>query len=469
MSRNGERITSPVVMGIVAAVTSLLVALAVCVIPALAAQLAADRSSATALDAVLIGLSFLVLGHGGGLILDAGVVRGALTITPLGTTALFLLVIAGRTRTMARALGLVTEAGRLRERAMRDAGTLLAVCAGVYGLALGFLAAIARSSDFRPVPISAIVSGALVAVVGGLIGILWALALPRRDGAIPGLPLLGLLPSPFDQVARALGIALAALAGLGMLAVTVLLLISSADVVHMTAELRPGIVGGLVLILLQLALLPSFGVWAVMILCGGTVTLGSGTAFSLAGATTGVMPALPMLGMLPGPGTAPWPSRLLVLLPIAVVALGAVRLVRGTRELDQRDRWIAWGSYPVVLLLVLLALAGLSGGGIGSGRLQQLGPLVPGLLLPLLGITVLTTAVVVLVEVSGAVAWLQDRVARVRTGVENLEQAERGAGSERGERSDDELSGDGKSAEDRGATDDRGDESVEGVTNSTDR
>lgn len=424
MSSDGERITSPVVMGILAAVTSLLVAMAVCIVPALAAQLVAERSSATALDAILVGLSFLVLGHGGGLILDAGVVRGALTLTPLGTTLLFVAITSGRVRAMSRALALVDEAGTLRHRALHDAGTLLGVFAGAYGLGLGFISGVARSGDFRPVPTSAIVSGLLVAVVGGLIGILWALARPRRDGAVPGFPLLGLLPRPFDAVVRSLGITLGALVAAGMVAITVLVLVGSPGVVHMSDELRPGIIGGLVLILLQLALLPSMGIWAMVVLCGGTVTLGTGTSFSLVGITTGVMPALPMLGALPEPGTVPWPVRLLVLVPIAAVALGAVRLVRDTADLETRERWIAWGSFPIVLVLVVLILAGLSGGSIGSGRLQHLGPLVPGLILPMLGIAVLTTAVVIALEATSAIAWSRDRVASLRSRVERMEKAE---------------------------------------------
>ena len=52
------------------------------VVPALAAQAAGTASSATALDAVLIALNVLVLGHGGGVVLSTGVIDGAVTLSP---------------------------------------------------------------------------------------------------------------------------------------------------------------------------------------------------------------------------------------------------------------------------------------------------------------------------------------------------------------------------------------------------
>lgn len=425
VSSTGDSIATPLVRGALAAALSLGTALAVVVVPALAAQVAGTRSSASVLDAIIIALNVLVLGHGGGIILSTGVIDGAVTLTPFGLLALLLILAALGMRRVGRALRLVRDDGVLRVRALRDAGGALGSYALVYALGVGVLAGIGRSTDTSPVVTSAIVSGAMVAVLGGLMGLLWSL---RREATstVPGVRVLDLLPAPYGDVARAALIALLGLLGVGLGMTVVMLLVSVPAQSSLFVSLDPGVTGGLVLTLVQLALLPLLAVWALVVLAGGTVGFGTSSALSLGGAETGVMPALPMLGSVPGPGDFPGWTWALLMLPVVPIAFGAVRLVRDVQDIERRDRITAWIAYPAVVVIAVLLLAGLSTGGIGEGRLVHLGPQMGSLLLPLVGLVVLATGGVIGVLATPLLPWVRTSVTSLREKVERAETQEHG-------------------------------------------
>lgn len=423
VSSSGEGIAAPLVRGVLAAAVSLGTALALVVVPALAAQVAGTQSSATVLDAVIIGLNLLVLGHGGGVVLSTGIIDGAVTLTPFGLLGVLMLIAAVGMRRVGRVLDLVRDDGVLRPRAIRDAGGALGAYAVTYALGVGVLAAVGRSADSSPVVTSAVVSGALVAVVGGLAGTLWSLRRPPTD-SVPGVRVLGLLPRPFDAVARSAAISVIGLLGTGMLATVVMLLLAIPAQSALYDELAPGIVGGLVLTLIQLALLPLLAVWTLVVLLGGTVGVGTSTELSLAGAETGVLPALPMLAALPAPGDFPAWTYALLALPLMALVVGAVRLAPDLEDLSLRDRLTGWIAFPVAVAVAVLLIAGLSTGGIGDGRLVHLGPQMSTLAGPLLAMVALSTALVAGVLATPLIPWVQKLVAQLRERVEGAEQAE---------------------------------------------
>jgi hypothetical protein len=429
VSTDGDSISTPLVRGLLAALSVLGIALAVVAVPALAAQVAGTASSATALDAVLIGLNLLVLGHGGGIVLSTGVIDGAVTLTPVGLQVLLVLVAALSLRRVGHRLHLVRDDGVLRVGALRDAGVCLAAFAGTYAIGLAVLAAIGRSADAAPVVTSAVVSGALVAVGGGLIGLLWSL---RREptSAVPGVRVLELLPTPYGAVARAALIAVLGLFGAGLLLVLVLMVLHVPAQSALFDQLAPGIVGGLVLVLLQLALLPLLAVWALVVLLGGTVVVGTSTGISLGEVQVGVLPALPILGALPEPGALPGWAWALMLLPAIAVGAGTVSLVRDVAALERREQVTAWIAYPVVVVVAVLLLAGLATGGIGDGRLVHLGPRMGTLVLPLLGVVVIATGLVLLVLATDLVPWTRRSIASLRERVDAAESHERDGGQD---------------------------------------
>lgn len=425
MSSTVDSIATPLVRGVLGALSSLGVALAVVVVPALAAQVAGTASSATVLDAILLGLSILVLGHGGGVMIGTGVIDGPVTMTPFGLLILLLMLSALSMRRVGRALRPVRDDGVLRTGALRDAGSALGTYALTYAIGLAILAGIGRSADLSPMITSALVSGLMVAVIGGLVGMLWSLRREATD-TVPGVRVLELLPAPYGDVARAALLAVTGLLGLGMALVVVMLLLSVPAQSALFDQLAPGIVGGLVLTLIQLALLPLVAVWALTVLLGGTVGVGTSTGISLDGAETGVLPALPMLGALPGPGDFPAAAWLLMILPMIPVGLGAVRLVRDVAPLGRREQIIAWASYPAVVVVAGLLLAGLSTGGIGDGRLVHLGPQMSTLVLPLICIAVASTGLVLAVLVTPLIPWSRSTLGSVRAKVEAAEREEQG-------------------------------------------
>ena len=441
MSSKVESIATPLVRGVLGALSSLGIALAVVVVPALAAQVAGTASSATALDAILISLSVLILGHGGGIVLTTGVVDGAVTLTPFGLLILLMLLSALSMRRVGRALRPVRDDGVLRTGALRDVGSALGMYTLVYAIGLAVLASFGRSTDVSPVVTSAVVSGAMVALVGGLAGLLWSL---RREPtqSVPGVRVLELLPAPYGDIARAALTAVIGLLWMGLAAITVMLLLSVPEQASLLDGLAPGIVGGLVLTLVQLALLPLLAVWALTVLLGGTVGVGTSTGISLGGAETGVLPALPILGALPGPGDFPEWTWALMVLPAVPVALGAVRLIRDLAEYERREQIIGWVGYPLAVVVVALLLAGLSTGGIGDGRLVHLGPQMNSLALPLIGVVALTTALVLGVLATPLIPWTRSMVASLRARVE---------AAERGERSEDAAGQDAPAAEEDGS------------------
>ena len=270
MSSTVDSIATPLVRGVLGALSSLGVALAAVVVPALAAQVAASASSATALDAILIALNVLILGHGGGIVLATGVIDGAVTLTPFGLLILLMGLSALSMRRVGRALRPVRDDGVLRVGALRDVGSALGMYTLVYAIGLAVLASVGRSSDSAPVVTSALVSGAMVALLGGLVGLLWSL---RREPTefVPGVRVLDLLPTPYGDIARSAVLAVGGLLWMGGATVVVLLVVSVPSQAALFDGLAPGIIGGLVLTLVQLALLPLIAVWALTVLLGGTV------------------------------------------------------------------------------------------------------------------------------------------------------------------------------------------------------
>lgn len=431
MSSTADSIATPLVRGVLGALTSLGIAIAVVVVPALAAQVAGTASTATALDAIIISLNLLILGHGGGIMLSTGAIDGAVTLTPFGLLMLLMMLSAVAMRRVGRALRPVRDDGVLRVGALRDVGSALGMYTLVYAIGLAVLGSIGRSADSSPMVTSALVSGAMVAVTGGLAGLLWSL---RREATetVPGVRVLGLLPAPYGDIARSALVAVIGLLGVGMAAVVVMLLLSVPEQSALFDALVPGPIGGLVLALVQLALLPLLAVWALTVMLGGTVGIGTSTGISLTGAETGVLPALPLLGALPGPGSFPAWAWALMILPAIPVALGAVRLVRDVVDLPQRERITAWVAYPVVVIVSVLLVAGLSTGGIGDGRLVHLGPQMSTLALPAIGIVVVTTALVIGVLATPLIPWTRKAYRSMRERIDAAERTERGGDAEPG-------------------------------------
>ncbi len=166
------------------------------------------------------------------------------------------------------------------------------------------------------------------------------------------------------------------LTGVGALALALMVLLRGGEVVALFEAARVDATGATVLTLGHLAYLPTLLVWAVAWIAGPGFAVGAGTAVSPTGTQLGVVPGIPVLGLLPENGSF-W-MLIVVLLPIAAGAF-AGWIVRS------RLVWENIGHRLAPRLAITAGIAGLSAavtgvaamlasGSIGPGRLAQVGP-----------------------------------------------------------------------------------------------
>ena len=173
--------------------------------------------------------------------------------------------------------------------------------------------------------------------------------------------------------------------GFGVIAVLAALAISWSSVWEIHTALGPDAVSTGILGILQALYLPNLAMWALAWFAGPGFSVGSGTHFASSGVTTEALPAIPVLGALPGPTFAPgwWVA-------LVLVALGALAGWWLGRKNEPTRDWTACatraGMAAATLLPVMLVLSWLAGGSIGPGRMSEVGvsPFLTGLLVTLL-------------------------------------------------------------------------------------
>jgi hypothetical protein len=142
------------------------------------------------------------------------------------------------------------------------------------------------------------------------------------------------------------------------------------------SSLAPGVVGGIALACLCLALLPNLAIWMVAYLAGPGFVVGTGTEFSPFATVGSVQPALPLLGLLPR--TQPPPVAVaLILVPVLAGLVAGWMIQRRLRQDQANPVW--WQNLIGAVLASGLAaaaaagLVALSGGSGGPGRLVLVG------------------------------------------------------------------------------------------------
>lgn len=183
----------------------------------------------------------------------------------------------------------------------------------------------------------------------------------------------GVLPA---EIARGTAAVVVTLTGVAGLAVAAAVLLRGGEVVALFEAARVDATGVAVITLGHLAYLPTLLVWAVSWLAGPGIAVGVGTAVSPAGTELGVVPGIPMLGLLPETSSI-W-MLIVVLLPVGAGAF-AGWIVRSRLVWEDVARpfaprlaiavGIALGSAGVAAVAAVLA-----SGSIGPGRLAETGP-----------------------------------------------------------------------------------------------
>jgi Family of unknown function (DUF6350) len=150
-----------------------------------------------------------------------------------------------------------------------------------------------------------------------------------------------------------------------------------AQIVSLYEQLHGGPLGGLVLTLGQLALLPNLIIWTAAWLVGPGFAIGTGSTISPLATNVGPLPALPILGALPS-GELPL-GLLGILAPVVIAFLvaavvGPTLLRRLEGEVTVASVLIAGLGSGVVAGVILGLLSWWSAGAAGPGRLVDVGP-----------------------------------------------------------------------------------------------
>ena len=182
-------------------------------------------------------------------------------------------------------------------------------------------------------------------------------------------------PVPAETL-RGAAASVVALTGAAALGVAAMTLLRGGEVIALFEAARVDVLGATMLTLAHLVYLPTLLVWSASWLAGPGFALGAGTAVSPAGTSVGVVPGIPVLGLVPA-NSSMW-MLVAVLLPIACGALaGWIVRSRLVWERVGTGIWprtaIAVGIAAVSAGVVALA-AVLASGSIGPGRLSEVGP-----------------------------------------------------------------------------------------------
>ncbi|WP_341975619.1 DUF6350 family protein [Microbacterium sp. LTA6] len=198
---------------------------------------------------------------------------------------------------------------------------------------------------------------------------------------------------------RGAAFAVVAITGASALSVAVMVVLRGGEVVALFEAARVDLLGVAVLALGHLAYLPTLIVWAASWLAGPGFSVGLGTAVSPAGTQLGVVPGIPVLGLLPENGSI-W-MLVVVIVPIAAGAVAGwavrSRLVWEGTPLRIGPRAAIAAGIAALSAGVAAVAAVLAGGSMGPGRLADAGPAVGPFALAI-GVEVLIGAAILLLS-----------------------------------------------------------------------
>ncbi|MBO0981900.1 DUF6350 family protein [Microbacterium sp. SD291] len=204
-------------------------------------------------------------------------------------------------------------------------------------------------------------------------------------------------PVPAAAV-RGAAVALVGVVGASAVSVALMTLLRAGEAVALFEAARVDVLGAVVITLGNLAYLPTMIVWAASWLAGPGFAVGTGTAVSPAGTQLGVVPGLPILGLLPE-NSSIW-MLVVVLVPIAAGAFAGwtvrSRLVWEETPLGFAPRAAISAGIGVLTAGAAALAAVLAGGSMGPGRLAEAGPSVLPFSLALGGEVLIGAAILLL-------------------------------------------------------------------------
>jgi hypothetical protein len=144
-----------------------------------------------------------------------------------------------------------------------------------------------------------------------------------------------------------------ALSGLVIIFIAVSLVLHFAIVKSLAIVIQPGIMGGILLTLLQLLYLPNMALAGISYLFGTGFSLGLGTSISPTNLDLNSLPAIPILGALP---TSEHPLYLIALTaPVIMILLNQVAIFRLYQSFGSRQTELVKTFTPLLALSMVLS------------------------------------------------------------------------------------------------------------------
>lgn len=384
---------SPWLSGVLAAAQACVLTVLLVTLPALVVFVLSSGDPSVAdvgwFSSVQVGLALWLLGHG----VPVAVGGTTISMVPLGLSLLCAFVLYASARRSMRPTAAALGAGVATYAAATVLLVLVAGIAGVPQLVMGAL------------------GGAVVAVLGLGSGHVTHPDGPRLSGVLE--PLTSRLPAWLRLGMRAGFIATA----LGIAAATALVVVwafaGRAPTLDIVESL--GVTGfdAVALAVAQSMFAADLVLWALAWMSGAGFSFGTGTLFSPTTAVVGPMPVVPLVGTIPtGQPAAAW-----VVVPAALVLVGVVAGIFVHRRVADRAWTTLLGSLAAVAVTTgttVGVLVSFASGGVGPGRMQDVGAdaLVVGLVVA--GEVLAGAALAAVLLHPATRAWFRDLVGRVR-------------------------------------------------------
>jgi Family of unknown function (DUF6350) len=279
-----------------------------------------------------------------------------ITLVPLGAVvaAAVLLYLGGR------------WAGRHSTvTSLREVARGAAASAATYGLVVLTAAAVTRGSEVNAGVVRPTLAAIALGLAFGGAGIL------RGAGLSPRL--LGRVPVQARAAVTGAVAGVAVMLTVGALLVTGSLVAHFSTAVNLAEGLHTGVVGGLLTAVVGVALLPNAALCAGAFAAGPGFAVGAGTAVAPGGVTLGALPAFPLLAAVPHDASARWLQGL-VLVPVIAGVVAGLTALRRCPMARFGGAGLLGGLAGMLFGLLFGLLSQLATGGVGPGRMQDIGP-----------------------------------------------------------------------------------------------
>lgn len=305
-----------------------------------------------------LATEFWLLAHGAGALIGGTTV----TLMPLGLTAILVLIMSGLAGIATRQAVLAQEPGEITlEVAHRILLRLVLSFTGTYVMTVAVVAFLMAT----PTQVAkAILGSAVLSGLSSLLGVGRAVGWhPTRSW-----------PTWARRVPMAAGAGLSTVL-VGASVLLIVALYQGRERITLLADsLGADPVGGLVLILGQLAYLPNLVIWAASWVLGAGFSVGDGSVISPSVTQVGLLPTVPVLGAVPADSSGRW--GLLWWLAVGVLAgiAAAWTAVAPRRRARVDETALVGGLAGVVAGVSLSLVAAVSRGDLGVARLVGVGP-----------------------------------------------------------------------------------------------